>query len=136
MSQYIPKPYEPFDGDINVKLDLSNYTTKTEQYIRIIYFKGKNHFEEDGTQNYLVFQPMYKYFKKIDNTDNILEEKSTGLSDEIIKTLHNTLAPELIYSGKRMYVKFNGSCLKQDKITFNNEKIGEHVHCLCFKINS
>ena len=27
------------------------------------YFGGKSHFEEDGTQNYLVFQPMYKYFK-------------------------------------------------------------------------
>ena len=27
------------------------------------YFIGKSHFEEDGTQNYLVFQPMYKYFK-------------------------------------------------------------------------
>ena len=35
------------------------------------YFKGKNHFEEDGTQNYLVFQPMYKYFKKIANTKSI-----------------------------------------------------------------
>ena len=22
------------------------------------YFKGKNHFEDDGTKNYLVFQPM------------------------------------------------------------------------------
>ena len=27
------------------------------------YFIGKSHFEEDGTQNYLVFQPMYRYFK-------------------------------------------------------------------------
>ena len=27
---YIPKPYEPFGGDINVKIDLSNYTTKTD----------------------------------------------------------------------------------------------------------
>ena len=26
--QYFPKPYEPFDGDINVKVDLSNYATK------------------------------------------------------------------------------------------------------------
>ena len=25
MSQYFPKPYEPFGGDINVKVDLSNY---------------------------------------------------------------------------------------------------------------
>ena len=30
MSQYFPKLYEPFDGDINVKVDLSNYATKTD----------------------------------------------------------------------------------------------------------
>ena len=29
MSQYFPKPYEPFGGDISVKVDLSNYATKT-----------------------------------------------------------------------------------------------------------
>ena len=29
MSQYFPKPYEPFGGDINVTVDLSNYATKT-----------------------------------------------------------------------------------------------------------
>ena len=29
------------------------------------YFIGKSHFEEDVTQNYLVFQPIYKYFKRI-----------------------------------------------------------------------
>ena len=30
MSQYLPKPYEPFGGDINVKVDLSNYATKAD----------------------------------------------------------------------------------------------------------
>ena len=30
MSQYFPKPYEPFGRDINVKVDLSNYATKTD----------------------------------------------------------------------------------------------------------
>ena len=30
MSQYFPKSYEPFDGDINVKVHLSNYATKTD----------------------------------------------------------------------------------------------------------
>ena len=30
MSQYFPKPYEPFGGDINVKDDLSNYATKAD----------------------------------------------------------------------------------------------------------
>ena len=29
MSQYFPKLSEPFDGNINFKVDLSNYTTKT-----------------------------------------------------------------------------------------------------------
>ena len=30
MSQYFPKPFEPFRGDINVKVDLSNYATKAD----------------------------------------------------------------------------------------------------------
>ena len=30
MSQYFPKPFEPFGGYINVKVDLSNYATKTD----------------------------------------------------------------------------------------------------------
>ena len=35
------------------------------------YFIGKSHFEEDGTQNYLVFQPVNKDFKVITNTDYV-----------------------------------------------------------------
>ena len=30
MSQYFPKPYESFGGDINIKVDLSNYATKAD----------------------------------------------------------------------------------------------------------
>ena len=30
MSQYFPKPYEPFVGDITIKVDLSNYATKAD----------------------------------------------------------------------------------------------------------
>ena len=30
MIQYFPKPYEPFGGDINFKVDFSNYATKTD----------------------------------------------------------------------------------------------------------
>ena len=30
MSQYFPKPYELFGENINVKIDLSNYATKTD----------------------------------------------------------------------------------------------------------
>ena len=30
MSQYFPKPFTNFGGNINVKVDLSNYATKTD----------------------------------------------------------------------------------------------------------
>ena len=30
MTQYFPKPYEPFGGDISVKIDLSNYGTEAD----------------------------------------------------------------------------------------------------------
>ena len=30
MSQYFPKTYEPFGRDIDVRVDLSNYATKTD----------------------------------------------------------------------------------------------------------
>ena len=49
------------------------------------YFIGKSHFGEDGTQNYLVFQPIIRYFKVITNTDYISSWKSKGLSAKSIK---------------------------------------------------
>ena len=30
MSKYFPEPFEPFGGDINIKVDLSNYATKAD----------------------------------------------------------------------------------------------------------
>ena len=30
ISQYFPKPYEAFSGDVNVKVDLCNYATKVD----------------------------------------------------------------------------------------------------------
>ena len=60
------------------------------------YFIGKSHFEEDGTQNYLVFQPLNKYFKVIANTDYVSSWKSKGLSAETIEpptTSENNLTP-------------------------------------------
>ena len=64
------------------------------------YFIGKSHFEEDNTQNYLVFQPINKYFKVITNTDYVSSWKSKELSAESIKpptTSDNSLTPALNY---------------------------------------
>ena len=51
----------------------------------LCYFTCKSHFEEDGTRNYFVFQPLNKCFKIITNTKYISSWQSKGLSDETIK---------------------------------------------------
>ena len=85
--------------------------------------------EEDNTQNYLVFQQMYRYFKNIIDVcsvDFIYFSKSKGLSDENIRPpikFDYTLSPKLSYFGTKMIAEFNGSCLKQDKITYTHGKL-------------
>ena len=93
------------------------------------YFRGKSHFEEDGTQNYLGFQPIYRYFRRIIGVGSgnyICFWKSIGFSDERFNS--NTasnykITPELNYYGTKIRRKFNGSCLKQAKVTYSPEKI-------------
>ena len=88
------------------------------------YFIGKSHFEEDGNQNYLVFQPMNKYFKVIANSDYVSSCKSKGLSARNIKSptlSDNSLTAALNYYGTKTRVKFYGSCLKQTKALFDHK---------------
>ena len=85
------------------------------------YFIGKSHFEEDGVQNYVVFQPVYRYFKFINNTNFISDWISKGLSSESIKpptTSDNSLAHSINNYGTKTRAKFTGSCLQQSKITY------------------
>ena len=44
------------------------------------------------------------------------------MSNEVTKPPDNTFAPKLKHTGKVIYVKFNGSCLKQDKTTLKHGK--------------
>ena len=92
-----------------------------------IYFQDKSHFEDDGIQNWLVFQTVSRYFQAISaNDSNILSWKSKGLSDQSIKppTASNKMVnPSLDFVGTKGRVKFNGDCLKQEKITCNHGKI-------------
>ena len=86
------------------------------------YFIGKSQFEEDGAQNYVVFQPTHKYFK-IPNTKYILSWKSKGLSDETITpyaTSDNSLTPLIDHYGIKERLNLNRSCLKQsNKFTYD-----------------
>ena len=88
------------------------------------YFRGKNYFEEDGTKNYLVFQPIQKYFKLNANTLYILSWQSKGLSTESIDPPDTSLSPSINYVGNKIRVKFTGMCLKQsNKLTYTYGKI-------------
>ena len=80
---------------------------------------------EDGTPAYLTFQPVQRYFKLITITKHVAEWKSKGLFDESIKpftTSDNSLAPVIIYYGYKIRLKFNGSVLRQPKVTYTHKK--------------
>ena len=87
------------------------------------YFRGKSHFQKVGMQNCLVFQLMYRYFKRIAGVGSgnyIYFWKSQGLSDERLDSItasNHEITPELNFYGTKTKVEFNGSCLRQDKVT-------------------
>ena len=85
------------------------------------YFFGKSHFED-----YLVFQPVYKYITKVANSNHISAWKSKGLSEESIKpsaASNNSFALALNYINTKPQVNFNGSCFKQDKVTYTDKAV-------------
>ena len=90
MSQYFPKPYGPFGRDINVKIDLSNYATKTD-------LKGAIGID---TSNLAVKSNLVKLKAEVDKIDvDKLKTVSVNLSklsnvvnNEVVKkTVHDKL---------------------------------------------
>ena len=68
------------------------------------YYNGKSYFEEDGTPNYLIFQPLNKYLKVGGvNFYYVLSLTSKGLSNESL-TADNSLTPILNYYGTKVKV--------------------------------
>ena len=74
MSQYFPKLYEPFVGDINVKVDLSSYATKAD-------LKDLSHVD--------VTHDLAKLSNLVKNSNNI---DTTGF---VLKTTYDTEKSEL-----------------------------------------
>ena len=110
-------------------LDLRDKNRKKKKNFKNLissYLPSKSHFEDERRQNYLVFQPVSKYFKAPTNSNSIIVWKSKSLSGEVIKPLgasDNSIAPGMIFSGAKIRVKLDGSCLKQEKIIFNHKSI-------------
>ena len=87
-------------------------------------FRGKNHFEDDGSQNHLIFQLIDRYFKRIigvGSGEYIYFSKSKRLSDERIN--FDTASNYSIYYSSKIRAKFNGNCLNQEKIPYANKTI-------------
>ena len=79
---------------------------------------------------FLVLQSIIKYFRRIAGVGSgeyvYFWESNEVLSNEkinYIKTFHYSITSSLDYPGTKIRVIFDESCLKQDKITCNHEKI-------------
>ena len=103
-----------------------SYEHKLKQWENIIndlervasYFRGKNYFDEDGTQNYLVFQGVYKYFEDVDASKTTIKFHanswiSKGLSDEKISSVSGFKRPFIEYMNARIKLKVDESILTQ-----------------------
>ena len=113
-------------SSLNTKITSNENELKKLQRFDLSYFRGKNHFEVDGTQNYLVFQPIIRYSKVIDNTKYISSWKSKVLSDKTIKpplTSDNCLLPLIDYLGNKIRLRFNPKILKQQKPSYTHSII-------------
>ena len=81
------------------------------------YFLGKNHFDEDGAQNYYISQSISKYLKVayVSDINYMLSWKSKGLNDikiESMKTNNYLLNPRMDhYDMSKIRIKFDGSFL-------------------------
>ena len=84
------------------------------------HFRVENYFDGDGTQNYLVFQPVYKYFERVGSESS--PSKSKGLSNEKIDsvTTSNCQVSKLVDNNARIKVKFHGDLSKQNKVTYSH----------------
>ena len=107
------------DLDIELKKISDRVTSNKTKYLLVenelkklktfdsSYFKGTNHFQEDGAQNYLVFQPVQRYFKRITGVGSgnyIYFWKSKGLSDNRLNSnagSNHSIIPELSYYGTK-----------------------------------
>ena len=84
MSQYFPKPFRSFGGNINVKVDLSNYATKTD-------LKNVTHVDTSSFALKTNFASLKTEVDKLAPVPVDLSE----LSDVVKKTVYNKLAAKV-----------------------------------------
>ena len=122
MSQYFPKPYEPFGGDIDVKVYLSNYATKTDLKSATGIDTFKLAAKSDSTS-------LKAEIDKL-NIDKLVSvpvdlSKSTGKNDVVKKTIYDKLVAKVNnndISGFALKTKYDKDKSNLEKKVSNAEK--------------
>ena len=106
-------------SDLNIEI-VSNKRKDIVIEKELRYFHGKNYFDEDGNQNYYIFQPISKYLKVayVNDINYILSWKSRGLNDikiESTKTNNYLLNPRIdnYDNDNKIRIKFTVSFLNR-----------------------
>ena len=89
---------------------------------------GKIYFDEDRSQNYLVFQSILKYFTL--NSIWITKWVSKGLSNEsleVVFTSYHTSSPSINYYRDKARLRFKGSVLQQKEVTYKHKVVNLYV---------
>ena len=94
MSQYFPKPYELLGGDINVKVDLSNYAAKTDlknvSHVDVSSFALKSNLANLKTEVDKL------YIDKLTPVPNDLARLSSAVKNDVVKkTVHDKLVAKV-----------------------------------------
>ena len=125
MSQYFPKPFRSFGGNINVKVDLSNYATKTDL---------KNVTDVD-TSSFALKANLANLKTEIDKIDIDklvpvpvdLSKLSNAVTDEVVKkTVHEKLftkANNIDTSGFVLKTKYQTEKTELEKKIPNTTKL-------------
>ena len=80
----------PSKTEVSNEADLNDKNRKKLNKIQTfdsISFLGRNQFDDDGMQSYLVFQPVFKSFKTSANSDKAIAWKSNSLSEKLLNLL-------------------------------------------------
>ena len=87
MSQYVSKPFRHFGGNINVKVDLSNYTTKTD-------LKNVAHIDvvvKNDVVKKTVYDKLIPKVNNIDTSDFVLKTKYIADKTELEKKMSDII---------------------------------------------
>ena len=98
------------------------------------YFCGKSHFEDDGTQNYLVFQPIYKCFKTVANTNN---PANIRLDEDVWKTSWRRLEDVFhrFFSSEDVFKKLSRGLDQEEYIRHFLHVFRRHLQDVLFHAN-